>query len=106
MSAVAQVAFWRARDGHLQEFLGNVASARKIHERLGAKVRVWQSTFGGQPMSLVYVIEHAGWEAFGKFGAKLESDAEWQNFWQKALANPTAELLQNSVISEAPGLDT
>jgi len=103
MAAVAQVATWRPRDGHLSEFLANVATAKKIHERLGAKVRIWQSTFGGQPMSLGYVIEHAGWEAFGKFGAKLEADAEWKNFWSKASANPTAELLQNSVVVEAAG---
>lgn len=55
-------------------------------------------------MSLAYVIEHAGWEAFGKFGAKLEADSEWQNFWSKASANPTAVLLQNSVVTEAAGL--
>ena len=53
-------------------------------------------------MSIGYVVEHAGWEEFGKFGAKLEADGEWQNFWTKALANPTGELLQNSVIVEAP----
>ena len=104
MAAVAQLATWRPRDGHLQEFLANVATAKKIHERLGAKVRVWQTMFGGQAMSLGYVIEHAGWEAFGKFGAKLEADAEWQAFWSKALANRTGELLQNSVVVEAPGL--
>jgi hypothetical protein len=104
MTAVAQVATWRPRDGHLQEFLANVATAKKIHERLGAKVRVWQSMFGGQAMTLGYVIEHAGWEAFGKFGAKLEADPEWQSFWSKALANRTGELLQNSVLTEAAGL--
>jgi hypothetical protein len=104
MAAIAQVATWRPRDGHLQEFMANVATAKKIHERLGAKVRVWQSLFGGQAMSVGYVVEHAGWEAFGKFGAKLEADAEWQNFWGKAIANPTADLIQNSVLTEAPAL--
>jgi hypothetical protein len=104
MAAIAQVATWRPREGHLQEFMANVATAKKIQERLGAKVRVWQSLFGGQSMSVGYVIEHSGWEAFGKFGAKLEADPEWQNFWAKAIANPTAELLQNSVLTEAPGL--
>ncbi len=103
MAAVAQVASWRPRDGHLQEFMANVATARKIHERLGAKVRVWQTLFGGQAMTIGYVIEHAGWEAFGKFGAKLEADPEWQEFWGKAALHPTGDLLQNSVVTEAPG---
>lgn len=101
MAVVAQVATWRPRDGHLSEFLANVATAKKIHERLGGKVRIWQSAIGGQPMSVGYVIEHEGWEAFGKFGAKVEGDAEWRNFWTKASSNPTGELLQNSVVVEA-----
>jgi hypothetical protein len=100
MAAVAQVATWRPRDGHLHDFMANVATAKKIHERLGAKVRVWQTTFGGQAMTIGYVIEHGGWEAFGKFGAKLEADSEWQNFWSNALLKPTADLLQNSVVTE------
>lgn len=104
MAAIAQVGTWRPREGHVQEFMANVTIAKKIHERLGAKVRVWQNVFGGQPMTVGYVIEHTGWDAFGKFGAKLEADPEWQNFWTKALANPTAELLQNSVVVEAAGL--
>jgi hypothetical protein len=104
MTAIAQVATWRARDGHLQEFIAKVATAKKIHERLGGKVRVWQSMIGGQPMTLGYVIEHAGWADFGKFGEKLEKDGEWQTFWSDALAHPTADLIQNSLVTEAPGL--
>ncbi len=103
MAAVAQVATWRARDGKIQEFFANVATAKKIHERLGGKVRVWQTTIGGQPMSLGYVIEHAGWVEFGKFGEKLEKDTEWQSFWTNAMAHPTADLIQNSVVVEPPG---
>jgi hypothetical protein len=104
MAAVASVAMWRARDGKVQQFLANVATAKKIHERLGGKVRVWQSAIGGQPMALGYVIEHTSWVEFGKFGEKMEKDPEWQKFWTEAIAHPTAELLQNSVIVEAPGL--
>jgi hypothetical protein len=26
---------------------------------------VWQNTFGGQPMTVSYVIQHASWEDFG-----------------------------------------
>ncbi len=103
-AAISQVATWRPREGHVQEFMVNVFTAKKIHERLGAKVRVWQTAIGGQPMSVGYVIEHVGWEAFGKFGAKLEADAEWTNFWTKALANPTGALVQSSVVTEVPSL--
>jgi hypothetical protein len=104
MSAVAMVSIWRPRDGRLQDFATNVAKAKKIQERLGGRVRVWQSSFGGQPLSFVYVIEVGSWKAFGEFGEKLQSDPEWQKFWTEAQAKPSADLLQNSVITEAPGL--
>ena len=104
MSAVAMVSIWRPRDGQLQNFATNVARAKRIQERLGGRVRVWQSNFGGQPLSFVYTIEVGSWRAFGEFGEKIQSDPEWQKFWAEALANPSADLLQNGVISEAPGL--
>ena len=50
---VRSVSIWRARDGKLAEFMGNVAQAKKIHERLGGKVRVSQTLFGGQPATVV-----------------------------------------------------
>jgi hypothetical protein len=103
MAAVAQVASWRPRDGKIQEFYAKVATAKKIHERLGGKVRVWQTAIGGQPMTVGYVIEHASWADFGKFGEKIEKDTEWQSFWTEALARPTADLIQSSLVTEPPG---
>jgi hypothetical protein len=97
------VATWRARDGKIADFFAKVTTAKKIHERLGGKVRVWQSMIGGRPMSVGYVIEHASWAEFGKFGEKLEKDTEWQTFWTDAIAHPTADLIQNSLVVEAPG---
>ena len=102
MAAVITVAQWRPKDGRAQEFIANVVSARKIHERLGAQTRVWQTTFGGQPSTVSYVIQHASFEDFGKFGQKLTEDPEWQQFWANALQDPTADLLENSVMQELP----
>jgi len=84
--------------------MATLAAAKKIYERLGAKIRVWQSAIGGQPMTLTYVGEHSGWEAFGLFHSKLQADPEWQKLGAKALENPTADLVQNSLVAEAPGL--
>jgi hypothetical protein len=103
MTAVASVATWRPRAGKVQEFVASAATAKKIHERLGAKVRMWSSNFGGQPMTMGYVMEHRSWAAFGEFAEKMEKDNEWQVFWAGAAANPTADLVQNSVVSEVPG---
>lgn len=49
MTAEAPLATWRPRDGKTQEFVANAATAKKIHERLGAKVRVWSLNLGGPP---------------------------------------------------------
>lgn len=104
MSAVTMVSIWRPRDKRLQDFATSAAKAKKIQERLGARVRVFVNNFGGEPASFIYTAEVGSWKAFGEFGQLLESDPEWQKFWTEATANPSATLLQNSVISEAPGL--
>jgi hypothetical protein len=104
MSAVTMVSIWKPRDGRIPEFTTNLAKAKKIQERLGGRVRVWQSNFGGQPLTFIYTIEVGSWKAFGEFGEKLQSDPEWQKFWTEAAAKPSADQLQSSVISEAPGL--
>ncbi|MBA3583775.1 MAG: hypothetical protein H0W36_04470 [Gemmatimonadetes bacterium] len=102
--AVASISTWRPRDGKLIEFMANLASAKKIHERMGAKVRVWQTLFGPQTQTVGYVIEHADWAAFAEFSQKLQTDTEWQEFFQGALAKPSADWLQNSLVSEVEGL--
>jgi hypothetical protein len=102
MAAITVVSVWRPKDGKLQEFSAKVVTAKKIHARLGAKVRVHQSAIGGEPMAIHYVMEHASWEDFGKFGAKMDADSEWQQFWGDAAANPTGDLLQNFVVNELP----
>jgi hypothetical protein len=98
------VSIWRPRDGKLQDFATKCAQAKKIQERLGGKVRIWQNNFGGQPLSFVYVVEVGSWKAFGEFGEKISTDPEWQKFWTGAQADPSADQLQSSVISEAPGI--
>ena len=104
MAAVANVNIWRAKEGRAQDFIAKVATAKKIHERLGGRVRVWQTAIGGRAQTIGYVVEHASWEEFGKFGAAMEGDNEWQQFWADALLDPTAEILESSVIAEIPGL--
>lgn len=102
--AVASISTWRPRDGKLNAFMENITQAKKIHERLGGKVRVWQTLFGGQTMTLGYVIEHNDMAEFAKFSDKMAADTEWQEFWMNALANPSADFLQNSLVQEVPGI--
>ena len=104
MAAVASVAVWRPRPGRLQDFIAVVVRAKKIHERLRGRVRVWNSQFGGEPASVGYVIETADWKAFGEFAAKLEADSEWLALvaeWT-SMRDPIADLVRNQVSVELP----
>ncbi len=100
--AVLNVVTWRPKDGRAAEFLGQVAEAKKMHERLGARVRVLQAGAGPNPFTVTYVTEHADGKAYGEFLDKLLADPEYQNFWAKALTDPTAEPLQSSLLSDMP----
>jgi hypothetical protein len=104
MAAVANVATWRPRPGRLQDFMAVVVRAKKIHTRLKGNVRVWNSQFGGEPLTVGYVIEVADWKAFGEFGANLETDPEWLALVAEWTANrdAPAELIQSALFVEVP----
>ena len=51
MATITVVSVWRPKDGKIQEFTAKVVTAKKIHERLGANVRVHQTAIGGNPMT-------------------------------------------------------
>lgn len=101
--AVAQVAQFRIVQGKNQEFNANVATAKKIHERHGARVRVWQGVFAGENTGLVsYVIEHNDLAAYASFAQKLAADSEWLEFAAKTLqsGNPTGTFLSAVLANE------
>ena len=100
--AVLNVITWRPKPGRAAEFLGQVAEAKKMHERLGAQVRVLQAGAGPNPFTITYATEHADGKAYGEFLDKLLSDADYQSFWAKALTDPTAEPLQSSLLTDVP----
>ena len=99
--ALAQVAQFRMVPGRNQEFVANVATAKKIHERLGAQVRVWTALVAGPNSGMVsYVIEHNDWASFASFNEKLAADSEWQQFVGSVLqrADPSG-LFQGAVLA-------
>lgn len=97
MASIMSVATWRPNPGRLQDFMAAVAAAKTIHTRLGGRVRVGVTQFGGAPSSIVYAIEYADWAAFGNFSAQMEVDADWQAMWAAASANPSAQLISHAV---------
>ncbi len=98
--AVISVHIWRVKPGRLQEVLGYVAEARKIHERLGGRVRTWQPIIGGEPDTFSYVVQFEDIAAYGNFSSKLLADGEWQSFMQRVVGNadPSAELVSSSLL--------
>jgi len=99
--ALAQVAQFRIVPGRNQEFIANVATGKKIHERLGAQVRVWTALVAGPNSGMVsYVIEHKDWASYASFNEKLATDAEWQQFVGSVLqrADPSG-LFQGAVLA-------
>jgi hypothetical protein len=104
MAAVLVVNVWRPRPGRFQDFMAVCTKAKRIHQRLGGKVRVYNAQFGGQPFTTLYTTEHADSNAFGAFGAKLETDAEWLALVNEWLGSrePSADLVDTRVNVEVP----
>ncbi len=101
--ALLQVAQFRVTPGKTQEFNGNVAKAKKIHERLGAQVRVWAAIAAGPNTGLVtYSIQHNDFAAFGSFAEKLAADPEWQQFVAGVIqsADPAGVLQSAALLNE------
>jgi hypothetical protein len=97
---------WLPSPGRADEFTAAVSVAKKIHERLGARVAVWSTTIGGVPDSVAYTTEFDDMTSFGTFADKLATDEEWQAFWAAATSSTDAiaTLLNTVLVSEVEGL--
>ena len=51
--ALAQVSTWRPRPGRYADFINVCNQARKINERLGAQVRIWNSQLGSNANTVI-----------------------------------------------------
>lgn len=102
--AVVSVFSWKVKPGRMQEVLGVVAQAQKIHERLGARVRVLMPQYSAEPTNLGYLVEHDNMTAHGTFSDKLQSDPEWQALFAQMQTNtdPAAELTQAGLYADLP----
>jgi hypothetical protein len=103
--AVIQRATWKVHPGRMQEFLANVATAKKILERLGARVRVLNQVVGTNAPCTLVVIESPDWKAFGERLEKMQTDSEWQSFFAKVVlnnANPVADLIDTALSADVP----
>jgi hypothetical protein len=98
---VASIALWKVPVQRVQDFLAVCSEAKAIHEKLGGQVKVWNAAFGGEPGTVGYVVEHEDLAQLAEFQSKLESDVDWQALGAKFIADPPADLIQNSLVGEA-----
>ena len=99
--AVATVATFQVLPGKNQQFQALIAEAKKHHERLGGRVRIWTATIAGENSNnVLYVIEHDDIVAFANFTEKTNADSEWQAFIAKALADPSSTWVSSSLLNE------
>jgi len=100
--AVATITQFRINPGRNADFNAQVAEAKGHHERLGARVRVWQATAAGPNTNVVsYVIEHKDMAAFAAFSDKVTADAQWLAFVAKVFtANPSGTLISGALATE------
>ena len=100
--AIAQVGYWRSRPGRFEDTIKVCKEARKIHERLGAQVRVLQTQLGSDAGTVTYVIEHADGAAYGQFIDKLNGDGQWQQLVASFQKDQPAESARSNLLQDLP----
>ena len=103
--AVTATTTWKIRSGKAPDFVANVTTAKKILERLGARVRLLNRVIGTDAPCSIVVIESADWKAYGELQAKMQSDSEWQGFVAKVIAtnqNPSADIIGTGLAVDVP----
>jgi hypothetical protein len=106
--AVIQTTLWDAAAGRTAEAVAHMAQAKRIHQRLGGKVRALQIQLGGTTAQrLVYSLHYENMSAYASMGAALAADSEWIMFQQTVLGSPSpsATLVSNALSREIAGFE-
>jgi len=82
--AILHVFTRKVKPGRRQEFCSEIATAKTIIERLGARVRVLDRQMGHNAPSILFVMESSDWKAFGELQEKMQTERELLAFWSKA----------------------
>ena len=101
--AVRNVSIFQIQPGRRQDFLNNLATAKKVLERLGGRYRVAQTTFGGPNTgNVVVALEFDDMAAYAAFTQKAQGDSEWQPFQTRlnGVTDPTATVVSRSLLTD------
>ncbi len=88
---------WRPHPGRFADFLENVIEAVPHIERLGGAPRAMQSLIGAHPVTVMFSTTFADLDAYGAYADRVARDGEFQAFWQKVMADPTAEPVRSGL---------
>jgi len=99
---IVGTAVWQPEPGRQPELGVEVATGRRIHERLGARVAVWVPVVGGRPESVTYTVEFDDMAAWATFADRLAGDREWAAFWATAAsgADPVLTVVDTMLVAE------
>ncbi len=103
--AILATTVWKVRPGKTQDFLANVAAAKRILERLGGRVRLVNQVVGSLAPAMIVIVESADWKAYGEQQAKAQADSQWQEFFARVIANntnPSADLVATGLSTDMP----
>jgi hypothetical protein len=103
--AVAVVSQFRVTQGRRDEFIKEAGVAKSLHEKLGGRVRMYNSSLAGPNTGIItYVNEFDDHAAYAAYTLKAQADQELQTFLARALggANPAATYVSQSMLVEIP----
>ena len=103
--AIFHVFTWKVKPGRRQESCSEMATAKTIIERLGARVRVLDRQMGHNAPCILFIMESSDWKAFGELQEKIQTDRELLAFWSKAhVDNPNrpAEVMDIALAMDLP----
>ena len=76
---VISLEVWQPTVGHGRDLVELLDAARRIHERLGARVTTWRQVAGPVPPDcVVYSLEFDDLTAYGVWMDRLAIDSEWE----------------------------
>jgi hypothetical protein len=101
---VISLEVWQPTAGHGRDLVELLDAARRIHERLGARVTTWRQVAGPVPPDcVVYSLEFDDLTAYGLWMDRLATDAEWDRLLLRLRdGNPAvASQISAAVVVEA-----
>ena len=95
-------ATWKVSTGRLAETLAALPKGAKLIEKHGASTRSFAATIGGQPQSIVVIVECADLAAYATYSNSLNADPDWQKFLADHVlgTDPKVQLISTMLLTQ------